>query len=143
MKQVINTLLDSKEPSIQYKIRVHILEQNPDSHELIELQQKIKNSLRVKTLLSERNKKGEIPFWPYKKWFGAHWILVDLADLDYPQNDDSLIPLREQVLSWLLSDNYLRLITEINNITRIHASIDGNAIYALLKLGLADDRIDF
>jgi len=66
-----------------------------------------------------------------------------LADLDYPQNDDSLIPLREQVLSWLLSDNYLRLITEIDNITRIYASIYGNAIHVLLKLGLADDRIDF
>lgn len=141
IKQVIHKLLDLNEPSIEYKIRVHILEQNPDSLELFELQQKIRNSVRVKTLLSERDKKGEVPFWPYKKWFGAHWVLVALADLDYPINDASLFPLREQVLTWLLSIDYLRLIKIINNIPRIHASIDGNAIYILLKLGLADDRI--
>jgi hypothetical protein len=142
MNEIIDTLLLSKEPSIRYKIRSTIFEQNPEYRELINLQQEIQNSSRVKILLSERDNKGEIPFWPYKKWFGAHWVLVALADLDYPKNDHSLIPLKEQVLNWLLSDDYLRLITVIGNITRIHASIDGNAIYALLKLGLADQRID-
>jgi len=62
MKQITKTLLDSEEPSIHYKIKTHILEQNPDSQELIELQQKIKKSLRVKLSFLKEIKKVRFLF---------------------------------------------------------------------------------
>lgn len=43
-----------------------------------------------------------MPHHPYSKWYGAHWILVTLADLGYPPGDQGLVPLREQVYGWLL-----------------------------------------
>lgn len=93
-------------------------------------------------LLSERNKKGEIPYHPYQKWYGAHWVLAQLADLDYPPGDDSLIPLQEQIYEWLFSDRHTNSIRIINGLTRRCASQEGNAVYYLTKLGLGDDRTE-
>jgi len=70
--------------------------------------------------------------------------LAALADLDYPAGDDSLIPLREQVLDWLFSgehQDYFSTRTVAGKV-RMHPSQEGNAIYALVKLGLADERVD-
>jgi hypothetical protein len=64
----------------------------------------IRSSPRVLRLLSDRGDDGCIPFHPYAKWRGAHWVLALMAELGYPPGDRSLIPLREQVLEWLFSD---------------------------------------
>lgn len=93
-------------------------------------------------LLSERDDNGEIRHHPYSKWRGAHWVLSTLADLNYPPGDKSLIPLREQVLSWLLSVNHLRSVQKIAGKYRRCASQEGNALYSLLKLELDDERCD-
>ncbi len=71
-------------------------------------------------------------------------MLAALADLDYPPGDQTLLPLREQVYEWLFSDARLRSIKHytIAGRVRMCASMEGNAIFALLKLGLADERID-
>jgi hypothetical protein len=123
---------------------VHLLEENPNTPEIRQLQNEIKVCDRARRLLSERDAEGKIPYHPYAKWYGAHWVLVTLADMDYPAGDDILIPLREQVYAWLFSDGRLRSITRhtIAGRTRMCASMEGNAIFALLRLGLADDRID-
>ena len=99
---------------------------------------------RVRQLLSERRPDGTIPHHPYGKWDGAHWVLVALADLDYPPGDADLVPLREQVLAWLFSDDHAQKLRRctIAGRTRMCASMEGNALFALLKLGLADDRVD-
>src|SRR5262245_32080831 len=55
----------------------------------------IADSPRVRKLLSERDRHGNIARHPYHKWMGAHWVLVSLADLGYPPGDASLIPMRE------------------------------------------------
>lgn len=144
MNTIIEKLLASDEPAIRYKTRVHLLDEDPGAPELQRLQDEIKHCERVRTLLSERDSDGKIPYHPYAKWYGAHWVLVALADIDYPPGDESLLPLREQEYAWLLSPMRLRALK--NNIkagrTRMHASLEGNAIFALLKLGLADERID-
>jgi hypothetical protein len=54
--------------------------------------------------------------------------------------DEALIPLREQVLDWLFSDDYLGTFCKIHALRRFHASIDGNALWALLSLGPGDER---
>jgi hypothetical protein len=106
------------------------------------LRGEIAHSSRVRGLLAERDRRGEIPFSPYAKWYGAHWVLVMLAELAYPPGDTALVPLRDQVLDWLTSREYDRWIRRVKGIPRIHASIDGNAVWCLHALGQADARVD-
>lgn len=140
--EIINKLLNSDEPSVRFKVLVNVLGERPESPEIKKLQKEIKSSQRVRLLLSLRDKDGRIPFHPYKKWIGAHWVLADLADIGYPSGDRSLIPLREQVYGWLLSKEHERKIKTVNGRTRRCASQESNALYYLLTLGLADGRTD-
>jgi hypothetical protein len=142
MNTILNNLLNSNEPSVHYKILVNVKGEKPGSPKIRKLQEEIKSSPRVKLLLSERNRKGEIPHHPYKKWYGAHWVLATLADIGYPSGDKSLIPLREQVLNWLFSEKHQEHIKLINGRTRRCASQEANALFSLLTLGLADERTE-
>ena len=94
---IIDKLLNSDEPSVRFKVLVNVLGEELESSDIKKLQDEIKSSPRVRSLLSERGKDGEIPFHPYRKWYGAHWILAILADIGYPPGDKSLVPLREQI----------------------------------------------
>jgi hypothetical protein len=147
---VVRKLLASHEPSIRLRTRTEILGQSLDSPTVRELQEKIKRSERIALLLSLRESNGQLPVHPYAKWFGAHWVLSILADLHYPPGDTSLIPLREQVYDWLFSKQHLEytrgheayagLVFKIRGLTRAHASMEGNTLYYLNALGLADDK---
>lgn len=107
------------------------------------LRREIQVSPRVQSLLAERTIDGRLPSQPYAKWYGAHWVLASLADIGYPSGDRSLLPLKDQALDWLTSSEYQRLIRRPKKgPVRIHASIDGNAIYYVLALGLADPRLN-
>jgi hypothetical protein len=97
---------------------------------------------KIRILLSERQADGTVPRHAYTKWDGAHWVLAALADLGYPPEDESLVPLREQILSWLLSPGReWRIARRVNGRARFCASQEGNAIHYLLELGLADERV--
>lgn len=98
---IIDKLLNSDEPSVRFKVLVNVLGEKLESSDIKKLQGEIKSSPRVRLLLSERGKDGIIPFHPYRKWYGAHWILATLADIGYPPGDKSLVQLREQVYEWL------------------------------------------
>jgi hypothetical protein len=135
-------LLAADEPSIKLKILQHIFDYPEDSTELIKIRAEVRSSARVSGLLSQRRPDGTIPGSAYAKWNGAHWILSLLADLGYPPGDTSLIPLREQVLDWLLGVKHQTGIRAIDGRVRRCASQEGNAIYALLALGLSDARVD-
>lgn len=68
-----------------------------------------------------------------------------LAELGYPAGDASLVPLREQALEWVLSQEYERRHmgrVRGEDLPTLHASIEGNLVWSLLRLGLADERID-
>jgi hypothetical protein len=142
MNRIINRLLQSDEAAVRFKILVKVLGHDVESAEIRQLQQEIKSSPRVAQLLAERDPNGHIPFHPYAKWYGAHWVLADLADLGYPPGDMALIPLRERVYTWLLSKSYEKRIQCLNGRVRRCASQEGNALYYLLALGLADARTD-
>jgi hypothetical protein len=139
---VLQTLLASAETSIRYKARLFLLDEKPYSPSMKALREEIRTSPRVQTLLSERGQDGGIPFHPYLKWRGAHWVLSLLAELHYPEGDASLIPLREQEYGWLLSEHHENRIPTINGLVRRCASQESNAVFSLLKLGLADARCD-
>ena len=98
---IINTLLNSSNPTIQYKTKKLIVDESETSSKMIALKESIKESDVAKSLLSHIDKDGTIHTHPYKKWQGPHWTLFCLAQTEYPPNDSKLIPLRNQVYNWL------------------------------------------
>lgn len=157
-KPLLDRLLTSEEPAIRYKTRVHILKENPHSPAIISLQEEIRRSPLVQRLLSGRtvDRQLEPVDQPYHKWFGAHWVLVHLAEIGYPQGDRDLLPLREQVYGCWLSEKMQRLVPcqDASQVYRVDgvpvlqgrarrcASQQANALFATLKLALADERVD-
>jgi hypothetical protein len=94
---LVDRLLQSDEPSIRLQVR-HGVQGAPEA-EVADLREQVRRSSRVATLLSERNADGTISAHPCRaKWYGAHWVLVTMAELGYPAGDEPLMPLREQVL---------------------------------------------
>lgn len=145
MSAILEQMQQSAEPSIRYRVLTRVLDCDPASAEMQRLQRQIQSSPRVARLLSERDESGCIPYHPYTKWYGAHWVLAVLADLDYPPGDESLLPLRSQVYRWLLDGAadetiYRKRKKTIAGRVRTCASQEGNALFSLLKLGLADER---
>lgn len=79
---------------------------------------------------------------PYRKWTGAHWRLVELADLaelgaDVPRAQ--VEPLIEAELAWLLGEWHTSRIVEVAGRMRRCGSQEGNALYAASVLGFVDD----
>lgn len=158
ISRIISNLLNSAEPSIRFKILVNVFDEDPLSLKLKKIREEIRNSPRVKTLLSSRNTKGEIVSKRnvYDKWQGAHWIMSSLAELCYPPGDESLIPVKEQILNFWLDDFYFREFEAAKHTDcykhegvpimqgryRRCASQQGNALYFLQQLGLEDERFD-
>ena len=121
------------------------------------LRDDVRSSRRVRTLLAHRDSKGRITRGRsvYDKWQGAHWILATLADLGYPEEDRTLFPVREQILDcWLNPEFYVEFeasgkedaykkpgVPVMQGRPRRCASQQGYALYYLITLGLADDRV--
>jgi len=141
LENIIEKLKNSKEPSIRYKTLINILGFDKNSKEVKKVQEEVRNSDRMKSMLKKRPD-GLLTTHPYSKWKGAHWVLSLLADLGYPEGDKELIPLREQVYKWLFSEKHLENIRTINGRVRRCASQEGNALYYLLTLGIEDDKTD-
>ncbi|MFF5035477.1 hypothetical protein [Nocardia salmonicida] len=143
---IVARLLRSGEPSIRWRTLVGVFGLTPRDAVVAAATAAVPGSERVRRLLSERVADGTLPFHPYNaKWRGAHWVLVALAELGYPAGDESLAPLREQALDWVLSQEYERRhIGRVRGkeLPTLHASIEGNLVWALLRLGLADERVD-
>jgi hypothetical protein len=140
--RTISVLLQSSEPSVRLKALTLAWGGRHDSAAIRRVQRDIKNSERVRLLLSERRADGRIPCHPYAKWYGAHWVLATLAEIGYPPGDKSLIPLREQVYDWLLGPSHQKSIRAVAGRVRRCASQEANALYSMLMLGLADGRAE-
>jgi len=138
VERVIEALLSSDEPSVRYKVKVEALKEKPESDEVMKLREDIRSSKRVRMLLSERGKDGKIPYHPYRKWRGSHWVLTLLAELGYPSGDRPLKPMVDQACSWAL-----RLKAQvIRGRARRCASKEGNALLYMIRLGFLDQRCD-
>lgn len=82
---------------------------------------------------------------PYRKWAGAHWRLLSLADLGVEQGDAGALEAAERTLEWLTSKRRLRAIhaRRIEGRVRRCGSQDGRALHACLLVGLrGDPRLD-
>ncbi len=157
--EILDRLLSSKEPAIRWKVRVRVLGESPTSAAIRRLQREIRDSLRVRRLLSGREGSGRITRPSpevYAKWFGAHWVMAALADTGYPRGDRALLPIRDQLMERWLADRYF---AEFEATTRSQvyrregvplmqgrhrrcASQQGNALFSVVSLGLADRRAE-
>lgn len=157
MPDIIAKLLKSEESSVRAKVMVNILGLSDDDQAVKQTREAVRQSERVSRLLSMRNADGIIPGDPYAKFTGAHWVLSLLADLEYPSRDETLIPIRNQVLDHWLDPSFLSIremereparmrsspgVPVINGRARRCGSQHGNALYSVMKLGLADARAD-
>lgn len=139
---IIDRLVDSDEPSIRFLVRTRVLGERENSPSMLSLADEIRKSARVRALLDSRDKAGRIPGGVYAKWFGAHWILLTLAELAYSRGDRARIPIREQVLECWLNPGHLKNVKFVEGRARRCGSQEGNALWALLRLGLDDERAE-
>jgi hypothetical protein len=144
---IVQSLLASANPVIEYKTRVNLLVEPQDAAHIQHLMDQINDSSLARSLLSYRQLDGTIPTNPYKKWQGPLWTLVSLAQIDYPQGDKSLYPMRDQVYDWLLSDEHLKYPRSLcipgqEDRFRRCAGQEAYAVWFTLILGIADERTD-
>lgn len=154
--RVIGNLLSSEQAAIRYKARVHLLGESPTSRPLKTLRAEIRQSALARALLQHQQPDGRIaPSIPvYAKWQGAHWIMATLADIDYPRGDRNLLPVRDQLQeSWLRESFYQEVevhskalayrqsgVPVMQGRHRRCASQQSNALWSILKLGLANQQ---
>lgn len=157
MDAVVEELLNSIEPSVRYKVRIGILGEDDNAPAIAALQTAIRSSLRVRQLLANQRRDGQIEplSHVYKKWTGAHWVLATLADIGYPAGDVSLRPAVDQVLRCWLHPEAIREwacdeappahrrpgVPIVQGRARRCASQQGNALFSAITLGFADERI--
>jgi hypothetical protein len=83
----------------------------------------------------------------YRKWQGAHWALVQLAERGHPGGDPRLRQVQEHVFAWIMSPaflqpNWTRHIEGQPERVRRCGSMEGNVIWASVQLGLMDERLE-
>jgi hypothetical protein len=140
IENLIDDLKKSEDPSIRYYLCREYLGMDPDSPELRALQVEVRDSPPVQALLADRSHDGRLPRNAYAKWKGAFWVLLQMVDLGYPAGDGELIPLRDQVLEWLLDEDRLNRIPLIKGLYRRCALQESSIVYSMIKLDIVDQE---
>lgn len=147
---VLKSLMGSEEPSVHWKVRVHVLGEDPDSLAIRRLRNTIRRSVRVRQILDGHA--ALAPIRSYAKWRGGHWVLLTLADLGYPEGDETLAPIRDEMLATWLSKPYYKDVVRgdsrpggpgvpvINGRHRRCGSQQGAALLSTVRLGIDDGR---
>ena len=125
-------LLTSGEPAIRLMTRRDLLGEDADDDA-----GQVLAGAKVTALLSGQRSDGRFGVHPYRKWTGAHWRLVSLAELAVPPGEPRAVAATGHVLAWLASPG--GRIPRIGGLACAHASIEGNALAACCRLGLAAD----
>ena len=100
MGTIVDALVASDEPSVRWKVRTRVLDEDPESRAIVRLRDEIRRSPRVRSLLEH------VAGASYRKWSGGHWVLITLADIGYPPGDPDLEPLAERVMQTWLAPRY-------------------------------------
>ncbi len=137
-EEVLPWLLASGDPSIRYLTLRHLLEEPNDNPQVRETGARILDGPRVRALLSGQTADGGFGVRPYKKWTGAHWRLVSLVELGVPSGGPRATAAAEQVLKRLTGQSHRDRIPTVNGLTRVQASVEGNALAVCSRLGLAE-----
>ena len=140
------TLTDSlcahQNPVVAYRARRLLAGESDSSRAMRKLRQAIGSSQMASRLLLALN--GE-RFNPYRKWQGPHWTLYSLAEIGFPPGDKRLLPLRERVMEWMFAPAFLKppstaFFPDQPRRPRRCASMEGNAIWSQLALGIVDEQ---
>ena len=128
----VTWLLNSSEPAIRLMTRRDLL-----GEQAAEDAGQVLAGAKVTALLSGQQPDGGFGVHPYRKWTGAHWRLVSLAELAIPPREPRAAAAADPVLAWLTGPG--RRVQVIGGLARAHASTEGNALAACCRLGLAAD----
>jgi len=140
----VESLTTSDDPVLAYKATL-ATGVDPSAAGALTLRSRITGSPMSRALLRVLEQDAKTLHHTYRKWQGPHWSLTCLAMIDYPTADETLRPLVRQVHDWLFSAAFLKPpMTTIHpggeNRVRHCASMDGNAIWYSVRLGLEEDR---
>lgn len=131
----VDWLLDSDETAVRFLTGRDVLGRPEDADA-----SSIPSGPKVTALLSGQQADGGFGGNAYRKWTGAHWRLVSLVELAVPQTEPRAVAAANHVLDWLVPGGRRRgSPTVVDGLPRVHASVDGNALAASCRLGLATD----
>jgi hypothetical protein len=143
-ERLIHRLSGSQDPVLAYKASLRA-GMSPESGSARALQAEITHSPMSRALMRIFEQDHKTLHHVYRKWQGPHWTLTCLAMIDYPSGNAELRSLAHLVHDWLLSEHFLEPpLTAIypgeEDRVRHCASMDGNAIWYSVRLGLEDER---
>lgn len=143
MEIVVDRLRSWDDPAVRYQARLVLDGASPDSAGMHALADEVRASPDCVAMID-----GSFhdPRHPYRKWQGAHWVLVQLAERGHPGGDPRLKDVQEVVFAWILSPaflkpNWTRHVEGQPERVRRCASMEGNVLWASLELGLMDERL--
>lgn len=141
---MVEALAASADPVLAYKASL-VLGLEPESSEATAMRDRIAGSPIARALLRVFEQDAKTLHHTYRKWQGVHWTLTCLAMIDYPAGDETLRPLIRRVHDWLFSKHFLEppstaIYAGQEDRVRHCASMDGNAIWCSVRLGLEEDR---
>ncbi|HZC26118.1 MAG TPA: hypothetical protein VE287_03780, partial [Actinopolymorphaceae bacterium] len=128
----VEWLLRSEEPAVRFLTRRDVLGQQGRKDA-----GKILGGPIMTTLLAGQLPNGGYGGSPYRKWVGTHWRLVSLVDLGVPRAEPRAVAAADHVLAWRARRRVEP--PTIDGLTRVCASVDGNALATSSRLGLAAD----
>jgi len=144
---VVDWLLDAAFPTVRRLALVRVLGRSTDDPEVLDLEERLADDPWVATMLSgqwREGAKGRVRVHPYKKWGGAHWRLVTLAEMGVSvRTPGARGPIEEafaEVAAWLLAPQHVRRVPPIDGRFRRCGSQEGNALWAACRLGI--DEVD-
>ena len=143
-ERLVESLAASDDPVLAYKASL-LAGMDPDSAEASTMRGRIPGSPMARALLRVFEQDAKTLHHTYRKWQGPHWTLTCLAMIDYPPADQALRPLVRLVHHWLFSKHFLEppmtaIYPRQEDRVRHCASMDGNAIWYSVRLGLEEDR---
>ena len=128
-------------PVVAYRARRLLAGEPEDSRAMRGLRAEIASSETARRLLLALD--GE-RFNTYRKWQGPHWTLYSLAEIGFPPGDERILPLRRRVMDWMFAPAFLKppstlVFPDQPKRPRRCASMEGNAIWSQLLLGIVDE----
>ena len=141
---LLEEIAASADPVLAYRSSL-LTGLDPDSATARSLRERITGSPISRALLRVFEQDAKTLSHTYRKWQGPHWTLTCLAMIDHPAGDERLRPLVRQVHDWLFSTHFLEppqtaVLAGQEDRVRHCASMDGNAIWYSVRLGLEEDR---
>lgn len=143
METLIDRLRSWDDPAVRYQARLVLDGADPDTAEMRALADQVRSSQDCTDMID-----GAFldPRHPYRKWQGAHWALVQLAERGHPGGDPRLRDVQDVVFAWILSPaflkpNWTRYVDGQPDRVRRCASMEGNVLWASLQLGLTEERL--